>query len=98
MKAESIPIAVSRQDELYQEAADSYGAALERLASGYEANPDRRRDLVQEIHLALWRSFGSFDARCSLRTWSTACAQRGRFARHSRTSDELPNPGGPRSA
>jgi RNA polymerase sigma-70 factor (ECF subfamily) len=69
MKAESIPIAVSRQDELYQEAADSYGAALERLASGYEANPDRRRDLVQEIHLALWRSFGSFDARCSLRTW-----------------------------
>ena len=30
---------------------------------------DRRRDLVQEIHLALWRSFASFDERCSLRTW-----------------------------
>jgi RNA polymerase sigma-70 factor (ECF subfamily) len=24
---------------------------------------------VQEIHLALWRSFAGFDGRCSLRTW-----------------------------
>jgi RNA polymerase sigma-70 factor (ECF subfamily) len=69
MKVESIPTAVSRQDELYQEAAGSYGAALERLARGYEADPDRRRDLVQEIHLALWQSFAGFDARCSVRTW-----------------------------
>jgi len=42
---------------------------LERLAWAYEADPDRRRDLLQEIHLALWRSFENFDARCSLRTW-----------------------------
>ena len=30
---------------------------------------DKRRDLYQEIHLALWRSFEKFEARCSLRTW-----------------------------
>jgi RNA polymerase sigma-70 factor, ECF subfamily len=24
---------------------------------------------VQEIHIALWRSFAGFDRRCSLRTW-----------------------------
>jgi RNA polymerase sigma-70 factor, ECF subfamily len=24
---------------------------------------------LQEIHLALWRSFAGFDGRCSLRTW-----------------------------
>jgi len=24
---------------------------------------------LQEIHIALWRSFAGFDARCSLRTW-----------------------------
>jgi len=69
MKTESMAEAVSRQNALYQEAAGSYGAALERLARGYEADPDRRRDLVQEIHLALWQSFGGFDARCSVRTW-----------------------------
>ena len=69
MKTESISEVMSRQNDLYQEAAAGYGAALERLARGYEADPDRRRDLVQEIHLALWQSFGGFDARCSVRTW-----------------------------
>ena len=60
----------SGQDEFYRQAADEFGAALARLASGYESDPDRRRDLLQEIHLALWRSFKTFDARCSLRTWT----------------------------
>jgi RNA polymerase sigma-70 factor (ECF subfamily) len=57
------------QDGLYAEAAATYGAALERLARAYEADADRRLDLLQEIHLALWRSFASFDRRCSIRTW-----------------------------
>jgi RNA polymerase sigma-70 factor, ECF subfamily len=61
--------AKSGQEEYWRQAAAEYGAALERLAWAYEADPDRRRDLVQEIHLALWRSFATFDARCSLRTW-----------------------------
>ena len=56
-------------DRLYAEAAAEFGAALERLARGYERDPDKRRDLLQEIHVALWRSFGRFDGRCSLRTW-----------------------------
>lgn len=57
------------QDDLYREAAAAYGAALERLARASEANAEERRDLVQEIHLALWRSFRVFDGRCSMRTW-----------------------------
>jgi RNA polymerase sigma-70 factor, ECF subfamily len=56
-------------DGLYEEAAAAYGTALERLARAYEPDADRRRDLLQEIHLALWRSFGGFDGRCSVRTW-----------------------------
>jgi RNA polymerase sigma-70 factor (ECF subfamily) len=56
-------------DELYEAAVASYGAPLERLARAYEADPETRRDLLQEIHLALWRSFARFDHRCSLRTW-----------------------------
>jgi len=56
-------------DGLYQEASTEYGAALKRLARGYEADPERRRDLLQEIHIELWRSLRLFDNRCSLRTW-----------------------------
>lgn len=69
MKMEPISASKSAQDERYQEAASGYGAALERLARVYEADPERRRDLLQEIHLALWQSLASFEGRCSLRTW-----------------------------
>jgi len=57
------------QDALYGRLAASYGAALERLAGGYESDSDKRRDLLQDIHLALWRSLDHFAGRCSLRTW-----------------------------
>lgn len=57
------------QNELYAHAATTHGPAIARLARGYEIDPEKRRDLTQEIHLQLWRSFAAFDARCSLRTW-----------------------------
>jgi RNA polymerase sigma-70 factor (ECF subfamily) len=66
---ESISTEESGQDELYRDAAEKYGPSLERLASAYEADPERRRDLSQDIHFQLWRSFQRYDARCSLRTW-----------------------------
>jgi RNA polymerase sigma-70 factor (ECF subfamily) len=59
----------TEQDQRYLQAVAEFGPALERLAHGYEADPDLRRDLTQDIHVALWRSLGSFDGRCSLRTW-----------------------------
>lgn len=42
---------------------------MQRLARATEANPERRRDLLQDMHVALWRSFAAFDGRCSERTW-----------------------------
>lgn len=62
-------VLTSDKDGLYQETATTYGAALQRLAQAYERNEDTRRDLLQDIHIALWRSFEGFDGRCSLRTW-----------------------------
>lgn len=56
-------------DARYLSAAATYAPAIERLARGYEADPDLRRDLVQDVHAALWRSFAGFDGRCSERTW-----------------------------
>jgi RNA polymerase sigma-70 factor (ECF subfamily) len=58
-----------RQDNLYNETAASYSRALERLVHAYEAHSDRQRDLLQEIHLALWQSFEAFEGKCSIRTW-----------------------------
>ncbi len=57
------------QETLYKEATAEFGPALARLANAYEANTDRRQDLLQDIHVALWRSFGTFNRQCSLRTW-----------------------------
>lgn len=54
---------------MYEQAAEAYGPALDRLARAYEFDSETRRDLLQEIHLHLWRSFSSFDHRCSIRTW-----------------------------
>jgi RNA polymerase sigma-70 factor, ECF subfamily len=57
-------------EALYEDAVAAHGPALVRLARSYEADPDRRQDLLQEIHFALWRSFASYDGRCSVRTWT----------------------------
>lgn len=59
----------SDQDARYAAAAAEFGGALQRLARATEANPERRRDLLQDMHVALWRSFAGFDDRCALRTW-----------------------------
>jgi len=64
-----VPAETPTQDSLYQEAAETYATALERLAHAYEADPEARRDLLQDIHIALWRSFAGFNGICSLRTW-----------------------------
>jgi RNA polymerase sigma-70 factor (ECF subfamily) len=60
---------MASREGLYEEAVSMHGPALDRLARAYEANPETRRDLLQEIHFALWRSLDSFQSRCSLRTW-----------------------------
>ena len=53
------------QQTRYRDAVAQYGPAIERLARAVEADADERRDLVQDIHVALWRSLASFDGRRS---------------------------------
>jgi RNA polymerase sigma-70 factor (ECF subfamily) len=57
------------QDDLFNQALGIFGPALDRLARSYEADGDKRRDLLQEIHFAVWKSLGMFAGECSLRTW-----------------------------
>jgi RNA polymerase sigma-70 factor, ECF subfamily len=56
--------------ELYDTAVREFGRALDRLAAGYEADPEKRGDLRQDIHFQLWRSLELYDGRCSLKTWA----------------------------
>src|ERR1700728_995638 len=60
-QAESMPETGRSQDSQFEEAIALHGAALERLARAYEADPETRRDLLQEIHIALWKSLDRFD-------------------------------------
>ena len=66
--------APTNRDELYWTAVRDFGRVLDRLAAGYESDPEKRRDLRQDIHLQLWRSFAAFDGRCSLKTWTLRVA------------------------
>lgn len=53
----------------FEELLREYGPALSRLTAGYEREPARREDLLQEIALALWRALPGFRGDASLRTF-----------------------------
>ena len=91
-RARTIPAGDVKQDSLYEQAADTYGSSLDRLARAYEIDAEVRRDLLQEIHFQLWRSFAHFDGRCSLRTWVYRVAHNvatGHMIRQRRIKDRL---------
>lgn len=48
---------------------DAHKKILYKVANAYCRNPEDRRDLVQEIVVQLWRSFGRFDERAAFSTW-----------------------------
>jgi RNA polymerase sigma factor (sigma-70 family) len=46
-----------------------YGAAIARLACGYEAVASVREELVQEIAVAIWQALAHFRGECSEKTF-----------------------------
>jgi RNA polymerase sigma-70 factor, ECF subfamily len=68
-KNRTVPNSRTDRNALYQEVTTAFGRALARLAHAYEADPDLRQDLLQEIHLEIWKSLEVYESRCSLRTW-----------------------------
>lgn len=57
------------QDVLYKQAIAAFGREIGRFVVGYERDNAKRQDLLQEVHLAIWRSMAGFKQQCSLRTW-----------------------------
>jgi RNA polymerase sigma-70 factor, ECF subfamily len=63
------PAQPSAQDVHYQTAVDAHASDIARFVAGYEYSPVKRQELLQEVHLALWRSLAGYRSQCSLRTW-----------------------------
>lgn len=60
---------MAQREAHYLRLLEAHGAAIRRLAVGYERDPGRRQDLVQDIWLALWQALPSFRGDCSERTF-----------------------------
>jgi RNA polymerase sigma-70 factor, ECF subfamily len=75
----------------FADAVRDFGPALWRLSRGYEHDAEKRRDLHQDMLVAVWRALPSFEGRASLKTFvlrvahNTACAH---VARNKRISVE----------
>ena len=90
------------RNELYEEAGRQFAPAIARLARAYEHDPEKSRDLEQDIHFAIWRSLERFEGNASLKTWvyrvshNVVADHVASSKRHSRTSlleleDTLPD-------
>lgn len=64
------------RDILFGEVTSRYSGLISRIALSYEADPGLRRDLVQDILLAVWLALGSYRGDASLKTFVAAIAQK----------------------
>lgn len=93
-----------KQHALYREAGETLAPAIARLARAMERDADKARDLEQDIHCELFRSFARFEGQCALKTWVYRVAHnvaaehrlresRGRPTVSLEETDELPSIG-----
>lgn len=77
------------QDRLLADVLAEYGPMLGRIAATYEHDPDLRKDLLQEMALALWRALPTFEKRSSLKTFVARIAH---FRGSSHVAKEMRRP------
>lgn len=78
-------------------AADRFTTLLEqhkgilyKVAAAYCRDPEERHDLMQEIVLQLWRSFGRYDTQWRFSTWMYRIAMNVAISHHRRTRETVP--------
>ena len=64
------------RDGLFEQVTADHARLLNRIALSYEADPSLRRELVQDILLAIWIALESFRGDSSLKTFIAAIAQK----------------------
>jgi len=94
--------ALNGRDGLFEQVTSDHARLLNRIALSYEADPALRRELVQDILLAIWIALESFRGDSSLKTFVAAIAQkrsishvmrRAREPRQEELSVDLPSSG-----
>ncbi len=65
-----------RKDALFGEVTTKHSGLITRIALSYEADPGLRRDLIQDILLAVWQALDSYRGDSSLKTFIASIAQK----------------------
>jgi len=60
---------VADTERRFAEQIESHRGILFKVCNLYGASHEDREDLAQEILVQLWRSFPTFDGRCTFSTW-----------------------------
>lgn len=77
-----------RKDALFAEVSALHSGLITRIALSYEADQALRRDLVQDILLAIWLALDSYRGDSSLKTFVAAIAQKRSISHVTRRSRE----------
>lgn len=64
------------KEQVFEAVRESCAGLISRIAFVYEADPALRRELVQDILLAIWSALPSYRGESSLRTFVAAIAQK----------------------
>lgn len=64
------------KDALFAQVTNVHSGLITRIAISYELDPALRRDLVQDILLAIWLALDSYRGDSSLKTFVAAIAQK----------------------
>jgi RNA polymerase sigma factor (sigma-70 family) len=64
------------KEQLFAEVSASCTRTITRIAFTYESDPILRRELVQDIQLALWVALDGYRGAASLKTFATSVAQK----------------------
>ncbi len=61
--------------DTFRELVDTHGGMLWRIVVSYELDPELRRDLYQEVLVAVWRAMPKFAGDASIKTYLARIAQ-----------------------
>jgi RNA polymerase sigma factor (sigma-70 family) len=64
------------KEQLFAEMVSSCTGLINRIALSYEADPSLRRELIQDILLAVWVALPSFRGDSSIKTFAASIAQK----------------------
>lgn len=64
------------KEQLFAEVSSDCTGLINRIALSYEADPALRRELVQDILLAIWIALSNFRGDSSIKTFAASIAQK----------------------